>query len=66
MKFSLMKTSTALGFGFGILVIAVASVFLQAWVLGIILSWFNVTLTFWQNLLIILLANSFRTKVSSK
>jgi len=61
-----MKTSTALGVGFGIFVIAVATVFLQAWVLGIILSWFNVTLTFWQNLLIILLANSFRTNVSSK
>lgn len=61
-----MKTSTALGIGFGILVIAVAGVFLQAWVLGIILSWFNVTLTFWQNFLIILLANSFRTNVSSK
>ena len=61
-----MKTSTALGVGFGILVIAVAGVFLQAWVLGIILSWFNVTLTFWQNFLIILLANSFRTNVSSK
>ena len=52
-----MKTATALGFGFGILVVAVASVFLQAWVLGIILSWFNVSLTFWQNLLIVLLAN---------
>ena len=61
-----MKDSTALGIGFSILVIAVASVFLQAWVLGIILSWFNVTLTFWQNFLIILLANSFRTNVSSK
>ena len=61
-----MKTSTALGIGLGILVIAVASVFLQTWVLGIILSWFGVTLTFWQNFLIILLANSFRTNVSSK
>ena len=60
-----MKTSTSLGVAFGALVIAVASVFLQAWVLGIILSWFNVTLTFWQNFLIILLANSFRTNVSS-
>jgi hypothetical protein len=61
-----MKTSTALGIGFDILVLAVASVFLQTWVLGIILSWFGVTLTFWQNFLIILLANSFRTNVSSK
>ena len=61
-----MKTSTALGVAFGIIVLAVAGTFLQAWVLGIILSWFGVTLTFWQNFLIILLANSFRTNVSSK
>jgi hypothetical protein len=61
-----MKTSTALGIAFGVIVLAVAGLFLQAWVLGIILSWFNVTLTFWQNFLIILLANSFRTNVSSK
>jgi hypothetical protein len=61
-----MKTSTALGVAFGVLVLAVAGLFLQAWVLGIILSWFNVTLTFWQNFLIILLANSFRSNVSSK
>jgi hypothetical protein len=61
-----MKTSTALGVVFGALVLAVVGVFLQTWVLGIILSWFGVTLTFWQNFLIILLANSFRTNVSSK
>ena len=61
-----MKTSTTLGVAFGVLVFAVAGLFLQAWVLGIILSWFNVTLTFWQNFLIILLANSFKTKVSAK
>ena len=65
-----MKTSTTLGVAFGVLVFAVAGLFLQAWVLGIILSWFNVTLTFWQNFLIvsvnILLANSFKTNVSAK
>jgi hypothetical protein len=61
-----MKTSTALGIAFGVIVLAVAGVFLQTYVLGVILSWFGVTLTFWQNLLIILLANSFRTNVSSK
>ena len=61
-----MKTSTAIGIAFGALVLAVVGVFLQTWVLGIILSWFGVTLTFWQNFLIILLANSFRTNVSSK
>ena len=61
-----MKTSTTLGVAFGVLVFAVAGLFLQALVLGIILSWFNVTLTFWQNFLIILLANSFKTNVSAK
>ena len=52
-----MKTSTALGVAFGVLVLATAGLFFQAWILGIILSWFNVSLTFWQNFLIILLAN---------
>jgi hypothetical protein len=52
-----MKTSTALGVAFGVLVLAVAGLFFQAWILGIILSWFSVSLTFWQNFLIILLAN---------
>jgi hypothetical protein len=61
-----MKTSTTLTAAFVVLVLAVAGLFFQAWILGIILSWFGVTLTFWQNFLIILLANSFRTNVSSK
>lgn len=61
-----MKTSTALGLVFGVVVIATAVVCLQAWILGIILSWFSVSLTFWQNLLIVLLANSiFKTNVST-
>ena len=53
-----MKTSTALGVTFGLIVLAVAGLFVEAWVLGIILSWFNVNLTIWQNFLIILLANA--------
>ena len=53
-----MKTSTALGAAFAIIVVAVAALCLQAWVLGLILSWFGVSLSFWQNLLIILLADS--------
>jgi hypothetical protein len=53
-----MKDSTALGIAFGVLVFATALLFLQAWVLGIILSWFGVSLSFWQNFLIIALANS--------
>ena len=51
-----MKTSTALGVGFGVIVLASAVLLLQAWILGTILSWFNVSLTFWQNFLIIALA----------
>lgn len=52
-----MKKSTALGFAFGAIVLAVAGLFLKAWILGIILSWFSVSLTIWQNLLIIILAD---------
>ena len=61
-----MKTSTTLGAAFVGIVLAVAGLFLQAWILGIILSWFSVSLTIWQNLLIVMLANSFRTNVSAK
>jgi hypothetical protein len=61
-----MKTSTAFGIAFGVIVLAVAAVCLQTFVLGVILSWFGVSLTFWQNLLIILLANSFRSTGGSK
>jgi len=61
-----MKTSTALGVVFGAIVFATAGLLLQAWILGIILSWFSVSLTIWQNLLIILLANSFRCNVRAK
>lgn len=53
-----MKTSTSLGVAFGVIVIATAALFFEAWILGIILSWFGVSLTIWQNLLIILLANA--------
>ena len=52
-----MKTSTALGIAFFAIVIVVASVFFEAWLLGLILSWFGVSLSFWQNFAIILLAN---------
>jgi hypothetical protein len=53
-----MKTSTAIGAAFVFLVVATAGLLLEAWILGIILSWFNVSLTFWQNLLIIVLSNA--------
>jgi hypothetical protein len=52
-----MKTSTALGVVFAALVIVTASILFEAWLLGLILSWFSVSLTFWQNLAIIVLAN---------
>jgi hypothetical protein len=53
-----MKTSTALGVAFAAIVIVTASLCFEAWLLGLILSWFNVSLTFWQNLVIIALANA--------
>lgn len=53
-----MKTTTAFGIVFGALIIVAASLLLEAWVLGWILSWFGVSLAFWQNLVIILLANA--------
>ncbi len=47
----------ALGLVFGVVVLATAGLLIQAWLLGLILSWFNVSLTFWQNFAIIVLAN---------
>lgn len=52
-----MKTSTAIGVIAATVVIVTASIFFEAWLLGLILSWFNVSLTFWQNFAIIVLAN---------
>jgi hypothetical protein len=63
-----MKTSTAIGVIFGAVVIVTASILFEAWLLGLILSWFSVSLTFWQNLAMIVLANLIfkPTGVSSK
>jgi len=52
-----MKTSTTLAAAFVVIVLATAGLLFEAWVLGIILSWFSVSLTFWQNLAMIVLAN---------
>lgn len=52
-----MKDSTALGVVFGVVVLATAGLLLQTWLLSIILPWFGVSLTFWQNFAIIVLAN---------
>jgi hypothetical protein len=52
-----MKNSTAIGVIVGAIVIVTASILFETWLLGLILSWFGVSLTFWQNLAIIALAN---------
>lgn len=58
----------ALGLVFVVVVLVTASLLIEAWLLGIILPWFNVSLTFWQNFTIIVLANMIfkNTGVSSK
>jgi hypothetical protein len=62
-----MKTSTALGVVFGLIVLATAGLLFEAWLLGLILSWFSVALSFWQNFAIVFLANLiFKSNVSSK
>jgi hypothetical protein len=52
-----MKTSTAIGVIFAAIVLVTVSILFEAWLLGMILSWFNISLTFWQNLAIVVLAN---------
>ena len=52
-----MKTSTAIGVVIGAVVITTGSILLEAFLLGLILFWFGVYLAFWQNLVIIALAN---------
>jgi hypothetical protein len=52
-----MKTSTAIAAIVVALGVATVSILLEALLLGLILSWFGVSLTFWQNFTIIALAN---------
>ena len=52
-----MKNSTAIGVLVGAIALVTASILFEAALLGLILSWFNVSLTFWQNLAIVVLAN---------
>lgn len=52
-----MKDFTLLGITFGVIVLAIAGLFFESWLLGVILSWFSVSLTFWQNFAIVVLAN---------
>jgi hypothetical protein len=52
-----MKTSTTVGVLVGAIVLVTVGILFEAWLLGLILSWFSVSLTFWQNLAIVVLAN---------
>lgn len=52
-----MKTSATVAAIVAFIVLATAGILFEAWLLGVILSWFGVTLTFWQNLAMIVLAN---------
>jgi len=52
-----MKTSTSVSVIFAAVVLVTASILFEAWLLGLILSWFSISLTFWQNLAIVFLAN---------
>ncbi len=63
-----MKTSTAIGITFGVIVLVVAGLLFEAWLLGVILSWFGVNFTIWQTFAMVFLANLIfkNTGVSSK
>ena len=52
-----MKDSATVAAALAVIVIATAGILFEAWLLGVILSWFGVSLTFWQNFAIIVLAN---------
>ena len=52
-----MKDSATIAAVFVVIVLATVGILFEAWLLGLILSWFNVSLTFWQNLAMIVLAN---------
>ena len=52
-----MKDSATVAAALAVIVIATAGIIFEAWLLGVILSWFGVSLTFWQNLTMIVLAN---------
>lgn len=52
-----MRDSATVAAALAVIVLATAGILFEAWLLGLILSWFNVSLTFWQNLAMIVLAN---------
>jgi hypothetical protein len=49
----------------GILTIALLALAFQAWLLGLVLSWFNVFLSFWQCVGIIVLLNGILSAAKS-
>jgi hypothetical protein len=52
-----MSVPELIGTALGIIVFALLVLGFQAWLLGLVLSWFNVILTFWQCVGIIVLLN---------
>jgi hypothetical protein len=52
-----MKTSTAIAAIVVALGVTTVSILIEAFLLGLILFWFGVYLSFWQNFVIIALAN---------
>ena len=52
-----MRDSATVAAALAVIVLATVGILFEAWLLGVILSWFNVSLTFWQNLAMIVLAN---------
>ena len=52
-----MRDSATVAAALAVIVLATVGIPFEAWLLGVILSWFGVSLTFWQNLAMIVLAN---------
>lgn len=61
-----MKTPELIGATVAAILFGIGGIFFEAWLLGVILSWFAVSLTFWQNVCIIVLANLIFNRSSSK
>ncbi len=60
-----MSAAKIIGYAASIITVAFLAILFQAWILGIILSWFNVHLTIWQNSLIVVFANMIFTSTRS-
>lgn len=53
-----LSTAEIVGIVAGVIVLSAAAVAFQAWILGLVLSWFGVYLEFWKNVVIVILLNS--------